>query len=197
MNKILLSIFAISILVTSKPEKLIIGMWQLSDIVINNIDEYAQSMIKMQMPFIEMQIEQIENQMSKIESDMHTLTDAKLAESKYSELHTLQTQLDEAIKQKQELTVEKVKEEFNIAFNEMKTEFKMKFNSDKTYENMLEGAKGKWEINKIGTILTTTDDSGISNDIEIVDITKEKMILFVSNTTGEMKVEMTMTFTKI
>jgi len=197
MTKIFFLTAILGILSFSKPEKLIVGTWGLETVEIINMDEYAQSMIDMQMPFIEMQVNQIKEQISSTEKEIQTLKDKKEIESKYSDLQTLQTQLDEANRQKTELTIEKVKIEFNSAFDSMKKEFKLVFNADKTYENVLEGAKGTWKISKDGKTLTTIDENKKSDDLEIKELTKDKMRLYVSNSQGDMTIEMIMVFTKI
>lgn len=181
---------------TPKPEELIIGTWNLTDVQIKNMDEYAQSMIDMQMPFIDMQVQQVNDQITALQNELKTIKDKKVLEAKNAELTTLKAQLEEANKQKAELSVDKVKEEFNKNFDEMKKEFKMIFNEDKTYENVLEGAKGTWAITEDNKTLVTTDQSGKADSITIAEINKEKMTLTSSNTQGDMTIEMSMTFGK-
>jgi hypothetical protein len=193
---VVLAVISIFTSCTPKPEELILGTWNLTDVQIKNMDEYAQSMIDMQMPFVEMQVTQINDQITAINEELKTLKDKKVIETKNAELQTLQAQMDEANKQKEELTIEKVKEDFTKNFDEMKKEFKMIFNEDKTYENVLEGAKGTWTISEDGKTLTTKDENGKEDAIVIDEIAKEKMVLSISNVQGEMTIEMSMTFGK-
>jgi len=193
---VVLAVISIFTSCTPKPEELIIGTWALSDVTINNMDEYAQSMVDMQMPFVDMQVQQINDQIAPLQESLKKEKDKKKIESINQEIQTLTAQLDEANKQKAELTVDKVKADFTASFEEMKNEFKMIFNEDKSYENVLEGAKGTWAITEDGKILTTTDEQGVADSIAITEITKEKMVLTISNQEGEMKVDMTMTFAK-
>lgn len=193
---VVLAIVSVFTSCSPKPEELIIGTWQLTDVTINNMDEYAQGMIDMQMPFVDMQIQQITDQVTTAENELKTIKDKKVIETKNQELATLKAQLDEANKQKAELTVDKVKAEFTASFDEMKKEFKMIFNEDKSYENPLEGAKGTWAISEDGKVLTTTDETGKADSITITEISAEKLLLSIVNQQGEMKIDMSMTFAK-
>ena len=170
---------------TPKPEEMILGSWNLEKAELENIDEFAQNMIDMQVGIIDEQITQIETQLEALGEEAEEL-----------EVETIQAQLDELLTSKDELTVEAFKEDFNAKFEELKEEFVIVVNADKTFSKLPEEDKGSWALNEDASELTLTDDDGEARVFVINELSAEKLVLKIEDGEEEMKMVMLMSFTK-
>ncbi len=180
----------------SSPEKMIVGTWKLSDVQIENMDEYAQSILDMQTSMIDGQIQQVTDQVTAMEEELKTIKDKKAIEAKNAELAGLKSQLEGFNTQKGSMNLESVKAEFQTQFDQMKEQFKMIFNADKSFENPVDGSKGTYEFSADKKSLITKDAEGKTDSIMITLLEAEKMVLSLDQSEGEMSLKMTMTFAK-
>ena len=167
---------------TPKPEEMILGAWNLEKSELENIDEFAQNMIDMQVLILDEQITQLQTQID--ESSIE------------GEVETLQPQLDALLAQKAELTIEKFKEGFLPKLEEMTDGFVLDFAEDKSYTKLPENNKGTWDLNEDASEITITGDDGESKNFTITELSAEKLVLKIEDGEEEMKMVMIMSFTK-
>ena len=170
---------------TPKPEEQILGAWNLDKAELENIDEFAQNMINIQVGVLDEQIAQIETQIEALGEEAEEL-----------EVETLQAQLDELLTQKSELTLDKFKEDFNAKFEELKEEFVLEVNVDKTYKKLPEDENGTWSLNEDASELTLTGEDGEARTFSVNELSAEKLVLKIEDGEAEMKMVMLMTFSK-
>jgi len=188
-------IYSLSINYAQKYEKLIVGKWQLSNVQLDNIEEYAQSILEMQQSSLDGQISQTKDHLSVLQNEINTLKNPKAIEAKLKELTDLRIQLGELDSQRNEYSIEKVIIEFEKQFDKMEEEFKIIFYKNQTFENPVDATKGTYEISNDKKYLVTNTD-GKSDKIEIKLLEKEKMILFIDQAQSEQSIKMTLTFKK-
>jgi len=188
MKKINLLLIAILLVVTVSPqnrraEKKLVGTWTLENIYLENADEFAQTILDMQVDLLDKQIALIENMIKDVEYE-----DVK--QGYVEQLENLKTQ-------KEEFTLESVKEEINNEFDNLKGNLQLIFNKDKTYKNITEGneQEGTWQINNEGKeLIITENERDIS--FSISKLTKKKLEMTFAEEQAEMKMKMRMKFSK-
>jgi len=193
---ILFFIIISSVKKKKKYEKWIIGTWKLSDIQVVNLNTYVQVILDMQIKMLDGQIKQVEDQVIVLKSELKTLKDKKLIADKNAQIESLNITLKDFETQKSELTFESLNSEFQAQFDEMKQKFSLVFNKNKTFENLTDGSKGSYSFSSDKKKLITVTDENNKDEIFITSLDKNKLVLFLDQTEGDLNLQMTMIFLK-
>ncbi len=179
-----------------KPEILIQGSWKLSDVKVENFDEYAKTIVDAQVAMMDAQVTGATGKITALETEIKGLKDKKQIEAKTTELNAAKKELEALNAQKAAVNVESVKKDYQANIDMMKGQFKMVFNADKTYENPVEGSKGTYDFSADKTKLITKASDGKTDTILVTSLEAEKMVLSFEQKQGDMEIKMSMHFEK-
>ena len=141
----------------NRMEKKLVGTWVLTEMNILNIEDVATAIYDMQQNMLDQQLESLNEELSTTEDEYYK--------------KSIQAQIDEIEKSKEDLSIESIKEDANSMNNDLS----ITFNEDKTYSSGFEN-NATWHIDQKKSELHITIDTVIILTIEKLEL--KKLILY-------------------